>query len=210
MNTAQILQTFMAFLVLINPLAALGYFVSATQYHTAQERRRVSRTASIGVFAIICTSALVGRFILDALGISIASFRMVGGILLFIIAMAMVSGNDNPAKPHADQLTMPESKTAFAVVPLAMPMIIGPGGISTVIIYSSQAANWQEIAGVIAAGLLITLICYFSLQTAARLSRFLGETGMKITNRVMGLLLAAIGIEIIVSALKTLFPLLAR
>ncbi|MDO4434737.1 MAG: MarC family protein, partial [Alysiella sp.] len=115
-----------------------------------------------------------------------------------------------PAKPNSDQLAMPESKAAFAVVPLAMPMLIGPGGISTVIIYSSQASNWQGLVSVLTAGFFITLICYFSLKAAAKVSRLLGDTGMKITNRVMGLLLAAIAVEIIVSGLKALFPILAR
>lgn len=210
MNLSQTLQIFLAFLVLINPFTALAYFVGATQNFTARERNRVIHTACISLFIIIAVATFAGKTILDILGISVPSFRVVGGILLFLIALSMVSGNDNPAKPTSNQVTMPESKTAFAVVPLAMPMMIGPGGISTVIIYSSQASNWQGLVSVLAAGFFITLICYFSLKTAAKVSRLLGDTGMKIFNRIMGLLLAAIAVEIVVSGLKALFPILAR
>lgn len=210
MNTAHILQVFLAFLVLINPFAALAYFVSATRGYTPKELNKTIGTAAFSLFVIICVAAVAGKVILDTLGISVPSFRIVGGILLFLIALAMVNGNDNPAKPAANDIALPsENKTAFAVVPLTMPMIIGPGGISTVIIYSSQAHNWQQMLGVIAAGLLISIICYFSLKAAAKISRLLGDTGMKIVNRVMGLLLAAIAVEIIVSGLKALFPVLA-
>lgn len=204
--SAEIIKIFLAFLVLINPFAALGYFVSATAQHSRQERRNTARITSLSVFIIICIAALAGDRLLGILGISIGSFRIAGGILVFLIALAMMNGNDNPAKPSADGIAPPETKNAFAVVPLAMPMIIGPGGISTVIIYSSQARNLYETGAILAAGFLITLICYFSLEAATKVSRLLGDTGMKIVNRVMGLLLAALAIEIILAGLKNLFP----
>lgn len=207
--STDILKIFLAFLVLINPFAALSYFVNATAQHTRRERRNTARITSLSVFIIICVAAVAGGKVLSVLGISIGSFRVAGGILVFLIALSMMSGNDNPAKPSADGVSPPGTKNAFAVVPLAMPMTIGPGGISTVIIYSSHADTAYGLAAIIAAGFLISLICYFSLEAATKVSRLLGETGMKITNRVMGLLLAAVAVEIIVAGLKTLFPQLA-
>ncbi|MDO4434736.1 MAG: MarC family protein, partial [Alysiella sp.] len=93
MSLSQTLQIFLAFLVLINPFTALAYFVSATQNFNPPERNRVIRTACISLFIIITVATFAGKAILDTLGISVPSFRVVGGILLFLIALAMVGGN---------------------------------------------------------------------------------------------------------------------
>ncbi|MBS9779285.1 MAG: MarC family protein [Moraxellaceae bacterium] len=94
-------------------------------------------------------------------------------------------------------------------IPLAIPMMIGPGGISTVIIYSAQISTFWETIAVIIAGLCISIFCYLSLMTASKLSDFLGDTGLNILSRIMGMLLAAVSIEIMVNGVKTLFPQLA-
>ena len=125
-----------------------------------------------------------------------------------------MNGNDNPAKPkidpnseehhHAQQVRRNEK--AIAVVPIAIPITIGPGGISTVIIYSSAAKNYSDIALIIISGFLVSLICYLILIVAGRISKRLGTTGLTILNRIMGMMLAAISVEIIVAGLKSIFP----
>ena len=94
-------------------------------------------------------------------------------------------------------------------MPLAIPMMVGPGGISTVIIYSAQVTSWHQRLAIIIAGLLISIFCYLALMAAGRLSRFLGDTGLNIISRIMGMLLAAVAIEILVSGIRTIFPSLA-
>ena len=203
-----------AFLVLINPFSALSIYLDLTQDHSTKEKRRIARTAALAVFIVIVVFALSGGILLKVLGISVGSFQVGGGILVLLIAISLMNGNDNPAKPkidpnseehhHAQQVRRNEK--AIAVVPIAIPITIGPGGISTVIIYSSAAKNYSDIALIIISGFLVSLICYFILVVAGRISKRLGTTGLTILNRIMGMMLAAISVEIIVAGLKSIFP----
>ena len=203
-----------ALLVLINPFSALSIYLDLTQDHSTKEKRRIARTAALAVFIVIVVFALGGGILLKVLGISVGSFQVGGGILVLLIAISLMNGNDNPAKPkidpnseghhHAQQVRRNEK--AIAVVPIAIPITIGPGGISTVIIYSSAAKNYSDIALIIISGFLVSLICYLILIVAGRISKRLGTTGLTILNRIMGMMLAAISVEIIVAGLKSIFP----
>ena len=154
--------------------------------------------------------------LLKILGISVGSFQVGGGILVLLIAISMMNGNDNPAKQNIggdkEEGVVPhiqKNAKAIAVVPVAIPITIGPGGISTVIIYASAAKNYSDIALILTAGFLVSLICYAILIVAGRISKKLGTTGLTILNRIMGMMLAAVSVEIIVAGLKSIFPQLA-
>ena len=181
---------------------------------TAASIGRIARTAALAVFIVIIVFALSGGILLKVLGISVGSFQVGGGILVLLIAISLMNGNDNPAKPkidphseeHQNAQQVRRNEKAIAVVPIAIPITIGPGGISTVIIYSSAAKNYSDIALIIISGFLVSLICYFILVVAGRISKRLGTTGLTILNRIMGMMLAAISVEIIVAGLKSIFP----
>jgi membrane protein, marC family len=168
----------------------------------------------LAVFIVIVVFALGGGILLKVLGISVGSFQVGGGILVLLIAISLMNGNDNPAKPkidshseeHQSAQQVRRNEKAIAVVPIAIPITIGPGGISTVIIYSSAAKNYSDIALIIISGFLVSLICYLILIVAGRISKRLGTTGLTILNRIMGMMLAAISVEIIVAGLKSIFP----
>ena len=203
-----------ALLVLINPFSALSIYPDLTQNHSTKEKRRIARTAALAVFIVIVVFALGGGILLKVLGISVGSFQVGGGILVLLIAISLMNGNDNPAKPkidpnseeHHHEQQVRRNEKAIAVVPIAIPITIGPGGISTVIIYSSAAKNYSDIALIIISGFLVSLICYLILIVAGRISKRLGTTGLTILNRIMGMMLAAISVEIIVAGLKSIFP----
>lgn len=210
-----IIKIILAFIVLINPFSALSVYLDLTRDYGKKERKRVAQVASFSVFVAIVIFALTGNLLLQFLGISTGSFQVGGGILVFLIAVSMVNGGTNPAKPDIgtaedNEITIQRQSRPnvgeIAVVPLAIPMMIGPGGISTVVIYTATAQNYMDFAAVIIAGAIIALICYLSLRAAAKVSNLLGQTGLTILNRVMGMLLAAVAVEIIVSGLKNLFP----
>ena len=207
----EIIKIILAFVVLINPFSALTLFLDLTRGYSMMDRRKVARIACLTIFITISFFTVAGEVLLKALGISIGSFQLAGGILVFLIAINMMNGEGNPVKPDQDNFDVDHVKdfpptTAAAVVPLAIPMMIGPGGISTVIIYSSQISGPLQLSLVIVAGLLISIFCYLALMAAGRISRVLGDTGLNIMSRIMGMLLAAVAIEIIVSGLRTLFP----
>ena len=206
-----------AFLVLINPFSALSIYLDLTQDHSTKEKRRIARTAALAVFIVITVFTLTGGMLLKILGISVGSFQVGGGILVLLIAISMMNGNDNPAKQNigGDKEEgvvqhIQKNAKAIAVVPVAIPITIGPGGISTVIIYASAAKNYSDIALILAAGFLVSLICYAILVVAGRISKKLGTTGLTILNRIMGMMLAAVSVEIIVAGLKSIFPATGR
>ena len=210
MNT-EIIKIILAFLVLINPFGALTLFLDSTRGYSMNNRRKVARVAGLTIFITISFFTIVGETLLKALGISIGSFQLAGGILVFLIALNMMNGEGNPVKPDqenfdVDHLHGAPPTMAAAVVPIAIPMMIGPGGISTVIIYSSQVSGILQVSAILIAGLFISLFCYLALMAAGRISRLLGDTGLNIMSRIMGMLLAAVAIEIIVNGLRTLFP----
>ena len=210
MNT-EIIKIILAFMVLINPFSALTLFLDLTRGYSMINRRKVARIACLTIFITISFFTIAGETLLKALGISIGSFQLAGGILVFLIALNMMNGEGNPVKPDQENFDVDHVQdapptTAAAVVPLAIPMMIGPGGISTVIIYSSQVSGILQVSAIIIAGLLISLFCYLALMAAGRISRLLGDTGLNIMSRIMGMLLAAVSIEIIVNGLRTLFP----
>ena len=147
------------------------------------------------------------------MSISTGSFQVGGGILVFLIAVSMMNSGSNPAKPKIgtqehDEITVQPRPNmgAVAIVPLAMPLIIGPGGISTVIIHASAARHMNDLFAIVAAGAAISVICYLSLLAAAKVSRWLGETGLTVLNRIMGMLLAAVAVEIVIAGIRSLFP----
>lgn len=207
----EIIKIILAFMVLINPFGALTLFLDSTHGYSLNNRRKVARIACLTIFITISFFTLAGETLLKALGISIGSFQLAGGILVFLIALNMMNGEGNPVKPDqenfdVDHLQGASPTMAAAVVPIAIPMMIGPGGISTVIIYSSQVTGILQVSAILIAGLFISLFCYVALMAAGRISRLLGDTGLNIMSRIMGMLLAAVSIEIIVNGLRTLFP----
>ena len=210
MNT-EIIKIILAFMVLINPFSALTLFLDLTRGYSIPSRRKIAQVASLTIFVTISFFTIAGETLLNVLGISIGSFQLAGGILVFLISLNMMNGEGNPVKPDQDNFDVDHvhgapPSVASAVVPLAIPMMIGPGGISTVIIYSSQISGIARVSAVLIAGLFISLFCYLALMAAGRISRFLGDAGLNIMSRIMGMLLAAVSIEIIVSGLRTLFP----
>lgn len=212
----EVSKIILAFMVLINPFGALAIYLDLTRNYSSRERRKVAQIAAITVLIAITLFTLSGGWLLKLLGISVGAFQVGGGILVLLIAISLMNGNNNPAKPdvgmeESNEITIQQPKpsqsiAAVAVVPLAIPMMIGPGGISTVIIYASSAHDYWDKLSILAAGLIISLICYATLLAATKVSKVLGDTGLTILNRIMGMLLAAVSIEIIVAGLKNLFP----
>lgn len=208
-----IFKIFLALVVLVNPSSSLALFLDITKGGTREQVRKVALIASLTVFISIAIFTIAGQAILQMLGISLGSFRVAGGLLVLLIAIGMMNGAGNIAKPNVDNADdvqgLAFQGTKMAVVPLSIPMIIGPGGISTVIIYAASGNGWGNKIALLVAGFIIGVILYGTFMAAGRVSKFLGETGLNVLNRVMGMLLAAVAVEIIVAGLRSLFPQLA-
>ena len=199
---------FTALLVIIDPFMAVPILLSVTAGFTPEARRRVARVATLTVGGVLLLAAMSGETLLTWMGTSLGSFRVGGGIVLFLMALAMLQAEVGRLRATPQEQTAAGS-TSVAVVPLAIPLLAGPGAISTVIIgmhRSPAPFHWLGVIGVI---LLVCLLLWLVLRSAESIGRRLGDIGLNVLNRVFGLVLAAIAVEVVANGLKQLFPVLA-
>jgi multiple antibiotic resistance protein len=201
-------KTFISLLALVNPLGAIPFFISFTTSNSRHERQRIVRVASFTVAVVIAFTTLLGQEVINFFGISVNSFQVGGGIIMLLMAISMINAQPGGTKTTPEEAVEGELKENIAVVPLAIPLLTGPGTISTVIIYSSQADNFVQKVNLIASGIAIGVLVFIALSAAAPISRVLGRTGINVATRLMGLMLAALGVELIVDGLTALMPVL--
>ncbi len=203
-------KIFTALLVIVNPLSAVPVFVSLTGSMSERERKRIARTTSVAVAVVLITATLIGESLLSLFGISIASFKVGGGILLMLMAIAMMQARQTRTRQTPEEAEEAEDKQSIAVVPIAIPLLAGPGAISTVIIYANAAYDPAHIALIIFIVLLVAMVTWVALYVANPVSKMLGKTGINIATRLMGLLLTAVAVEFIAGGLVQLLPGLAK
>ena len=199
-------------LAIVNPLAIVPFFIHYTQDFTRAQRRRTVLVASFSAFVVIATSALLGIGILEFFGISLASFQVGGGMLLLTSALNMLNAQPAEAKPHTHELQDGAEKAAMgasiAVVPLTIPLLTGPATISTVVIYAEKASSFLQMAALVLYGVVIALATAVCFALAQPIARVLGKTGINVMTRLMGLILAALAVEVMADGLHKLFPIL--
>lgn len=200
---------FIALFVIINPFAAVPIFLVLSRDYTRTEKRRVANITAIAVLAVLVAAALTGETLLETMGTSLASFRVGGGIVLLIMALAMLRAQTDTTRTTPAEEAEAEDRNAIAVVPLAIPLLAGPGSISNVIIEMHRSNLELHGLIVIATIALVCIILWLVLRAAVAIGKMLGQTGLNIINRLLGLILAAIAIEIMANGLKQLFPVLA-
>lgn len=206
LDWADYLKIFVALLIIINPVSALPLFVSMTADNTEREKKNIARTASLSVAVVLVVAALIGKPLLAIFGITIASFKVGGAILILLMAVSMMHAAPNRVKQTPEEASEAEEKEKIAVVPLAIPLLAGPGAISTTIVYATAHASPLHVAIIILCCLLVALTTWLALRLATPLSDWLGQTGVNIAIRLMGLLLAAVAVEILASGLVVLLP----
>ncbi len=206
LDWAEYTKFFLALLVIVNPVGAVPLFVSMTEQHTVEEKRRIARVASSAVAVVLILAAIAGQPLLAFFGITIASFKVGGAILILLLAISMMHATPTGEKQTPEEAREAEDKESIAVVPLAIPLLSGPGAISTTIIYSTNRSSLSHVALIIVCCLLVSLTTWLALRAATPVSRWLGKTGVNIAIRIMGLLLAAVAVEIFASGMLVLFP----
>jgi multiple antibiotic resistance protein len=199
-------KIFTTLLAIVNPLGVVPVFVSLTEGLTVQERRRIVRTTSTAVAVVLGFATVFGRPVLNFFGISIASFKVGGGILLLLMSISMMQARHTQSKQTPEEAEEAEEKESIAVVPIAVPLLAGPGAISTVIIYAGASSGPIHLGLIVLIGLFIGLLSWLALSAADPLRRMLSKTGINIATRLMGLLLAAIAVEFITGGLVDLLP----
>lgn len=202
-------KIFIALIALVNPLGVLPMFISLTQDFTPVQKQRAIRTAAFTVVAVISTCALLGEQIIKFFGISTASLQVAGGLLILLMSLSMLNAQPSGAKTTAEERDEAEHKDTIGVVPLGIPLLTGPGAMSTVIVLAGKSHHASDYAALIGSGVVIAALVWLTLQMAQPIARFMGRTGINIATRIMGLLVAAVAVEFIVEGLKTMLPSLA-
>ncbi len=201
-------------LAIVNPLAIVPFYIHYTQGFTRMQRRRTVGVASLSAFLVIAASAVFGTGILQFFGISLASFQVGGGMLLLTSALNMLNAQPAEAKPQTRELEQGAEKAAMgasiAVVPLTIPLLTGPATISTVVIYAERAKSVWQMSALVGYGIVIGVATALCFSLAGPIARVLGKTGINVMTRLMGLILAALAVEVMSEGLLKLFPALAH
>jgi multiple antibiotic resistance protein len=195
------------FLVIIDPPGCAPIFASLTNGTTAAHRRAMAIRSSLIAWAILMFFALLGRPLLQWLGISLASFRIAGGIMLFFIAIDMVfERRTERREKRAEAIEGTPEAEDISVFPMAMPMITGPGSIASAMLWVSRAETPVHVAIVLAAITVVMLITMVTLLAAGPLMRLIGDKVEAAITRILGVILAALAAQFVIDGLKQSFP----
>ncbi|MDX7987183.1 YchE family NAAT transporter [Xenorhabdus sp. 12] len=200
------IKFFMGLFALVNPIGVLPVFIGMTHYQTTTGRNNTNLIANLSVAIILCISLLVGDSILYVFGISIDSFRIAGGMLIIMIAVSMINGKLGEDKQNKLEKSETAIRSSVAVVPLALPLMAGPGAISSCMVWSARYQGWQNYLGLALTCVLFAFCCWLLFRSASFLVKFLGQTGINVITRIMGLLLMSLGVEFIITGTRSLFP----
>jgi len=198
------LVTFTSMLFIVDPIAAVPTYLVITQDETRLERQRTARRACVAMTLLLVVFAATGTLLFRAFGITLPAFRTAGGLILWFVAMDMLRG-ERRTQEGREELLEGQTKEDVAVTPLAIPMLAGPGAISTVIVLSGQAHGLLEGVVVYGAIVLTGIVSFLALRVGEPLLGRLGKTGIRVVTRIMGLILAAVAAQFVLTGVKEAF-----
>ncbi len=203
------LKIFAALLAIVDPIGSIPIFIGMTDQQGTKERCRTAHVAAITTAAVLAGACLFGDSVLRLFGVTLSSFRVGGGILLLLMAISMFHAEYSRSRQTPEEASEAgERAGGVGAVPLAVPLLSGPGAISTMIIYTAQGEGPGHLALMAGGSVLLGAIVWGSLRLAIPIGSRLGRTGINIVRRLMSLLLAAIAVELIAGGVGELFPAL--
>jgi multiple antibiotic resistance protein len=205
-----LLKPLIALLAIVNPIGVVPFFIHFTRNFSEAQRRNTIRVSAFTAFVVISVSAIAGLKIIEFFGISLGSFQVGGGLLLLISALHML--NAQPAESKPEEITeggaRADAGASIAVVPLTIPLLTGPATISTMVIYAQKTQHWWQLAVLVGYGVVTAVATVMAFSAAGVIARVLGQTGINVMTRLMGLILAALAVEVMSDGLIKLFPVL--
>lgn len=210
MLDADFIKYVIALIVIMNPIGAVPIFLSMTENQRDSEKKRTASIAALAVLITLIVTALLGESLLRVFGIRVPAFQVAGGIVILLMAVSMLH-----ATPSRIQHTPGETERAglsqnVAIVPIAIPLLAGPGAISTIIVRSEAVSGNLATLLNIGAIVGVTLVLWLAMLFAVPVGKLIGKTGTNIATRLMGLILTAIAVEFVAAGLKGLFPALGN
>ena len=210
--TQEELIAYLAFIVsvfaLMNPLAAVPVYLGLTSDLDPQVRRRIPFKTASSAFLIMVIAFIAGETILNMFSVSIPALRIAGGIVILSMGWSMLQARTSRAKQTAEEAEEATHRQSIAVIPMAIPMTAGPGAISLMVVAASYPNPIEGKIAIIIAVLFVCAILWLFLKSATRISQLIGQTGMNIVTRIMGLLMLGVGVEFMGTGLGEMFPIL--
>ena len=203
------LVAFSSLIVIINPLLVTSVFITLTASATAESKRAIIRKTTLIAFIVLLVFAAFGTLVFKFFAITIGAFQIAGGIILFSVAMGMLHARISRTKQTPEEMDEAMSREDIAVVPLAIPIVSGPGAITTVVVLSGETHAIAGMAILFFAIVVSMAIVFVMLRNAARIQRFIGHSGLNITTRLMGLVLAAVAVQFVIHGVESVLPDLA-
>jgi MarC family membrane protein len=209
MSEAEIVAFTIAMLAITNPVGNLAIFASLTGNKSLEGKKKTAFVAGSAILIILITVTWTGDLILRGFGIDIASFETAGGLIIALMGISMLHARTSETHHNKEEDKEAKSKDSVAVVPIAIPIVAGPGAITTIIVNTHRFPTIEDKVFISCVSLLIALILWLTFYFSAPVSRLLGVFGINIVTRIMGIILTAIAFGMMASGFKALFPGLA-
>jgi multiple antibiotic resistance protein len=195
------LVTVSSVFIIVDPFSTIPAFVVMTEHDSAQKRLRMARQAAWTCFLVLAAFAFAGSMIFKVFSITLPAFKIAGGLLLFLVAVDMLQARRSPTQESAEERAAGSEKEEVGISPIGIPMLAGPGAISTVMVLMGQSTHWWQAVPVFSAIALTAAVSYYILAGANRVRGVLGEIGSRILGRLMGLVLVAIAVQFVLNGL---------
>jgi len=189
----------------VDPFLAVPFFLTLTASRNEEQRRRLAQVVALTVFLVLAISTFVGESLLELIGASLPAFRVGGGLVLLLMALAMLNAQAGGVRQSQAEARELEAGEVHGLVPLAIPLLAGPGAISTSIIAVEGGSLAHQFAVVVCIA-IVCLVSWLTLRAAHRIAASMGTTGLNVATRILGLLLAAMAVQSMAVGLKQLFP----
>jgi multiple antibiotic resistance protein len=195
-----------ALFVIADPIGAVPIFVTLTQHHTSSDRKHIADVTALAVTMVLAASVFVAEPLLRLFGVDIAAFHVAAGILIMLMAKAMLEAAPRRTQRTPEEMAEAELKAEIAVVPLAIPLIAGPGAISTVIVYAHQSASWFDTIYLLCVSVFVGGSVWIALRLSDPIRKVLGTTGINVVTRLLGVILMAVAVKFVTRGLAQLLP----
>jgi len=204
-NLNEYLRFVVTLAAVVDPFLAVPFFLTVTASRSEAESRRLAQVVALTVFLVLAVAAFVGEALLELIGASLPAFRVGGGLVLLLMALAMLNAQAGAVRQSQAEARELEQGELQGVVPLAIPLLAGPGAISTSIIAAEGGSLAHQSAIVLCIG-VVCLVSWLTMRAASRIAARMGTTGLNVATRILGLLLAAMAVQTMAVGLKQLFP----
>ena len=191
---------------IVDPFAAVPIFLALTGDKPANDMANVARRASMTCMFVLLVFAAAGSFILRFFSITLPAFKIAGGVILFAVGFEMLRARPSRTRSTAEEQEEAHTKEDVALVPLGLPLLAGPGAIATVMVLSTRAGDLEHRAAIGVCVVIVSFITFIVLRSAALVTKALGQTGINLIGRVMGLILAATAAQFAIDGLREAFP----